>query len=58
MSARDRNLARDRGGSERAEHRTESQDNITVVGDDGNKHFTPTRPWYDALFRYPSTLAW
>jgi len=58
MSAPDRSSARDRGECERAEHGTESENNITVVGDDRDKHFVPTRPWYDALFRYPSTLAW
>ena len=43
---------------ERAEHGTESQDNPTLLADDGDRHFAPTRRWYDALFRYPSTLAW
>jgi hypothetical protein len=43
---------------ERAESETESQDNLTFLADDGDKYFAPTRPWYDALFRYPSTLAW
>ena len=43
---------------ERAEYETECQDNFTLLADDGDKHFAPTRRWYDALFRYPSTLAW
>jgi hypothetical protein len=58
MSAPDVNSAKDRSGSERAEHGTESQDNPTIPADDRDRHFAPRRRWYDALFRYPSTLAW
>jgi hypothetical protein len=43
---------------ERAEDESENQANLTTLADDGEEHFAPTRPWYDALFRYPSTLAW
>ena len=40
---------------ERAE--TDSSDQPIFLADDG-EHFGSTRRWYDALFRYPSTLAW
>jgi len=43
---------------ERVEHRTESKDSPTLPANDAAKRLAPTRPWYDALFRYPSTLAW
>jgi hypothetical protein len=42
---------------ERAELETDSQEHPIVLADDG-EHFGSTRRWYDALFRYPSTLAW
>jgi hypothetical protein len=42
---------------ERAELENHSQEHPLFLADD-DEHFGSTRRWYDALFRYPSTLAW
>ena len=42
---------------ERAELENHSQEHPLFLAEDG-EHFGSARRWYDALFRYPSTLAW
>jgi hypothetical protein len=41
---------------ERAE--TEGDQDVAFLSDDGAEHLRSTRPWYDALLRYPSTLVY
>jgi hypothetical protein len=43
---------------ERAELETDSQEHPFILADDADEHFAPIRPWYEALLRYPGTLAW
>ena len=33
----------------RAEAETKSEENLTLLADDGDEHFAPTRRWYDSL---------
>ena len=43
---------------ERAELETDSEEHPIFLADDGDSHFAPASRWYEALFRYPSTLVW
>ena len=43
---------------ERAELGTDSEEHPIFLADDGERHSQSTRPWYDALLRWPMALVW